>query len=243
MAGRREDAPSFYFRRPPIVFLRPFVSAAPLVLQAPWWSEGPEVFLFFFWRRALRAGRSSGPQLLRGVTVQFFFSGGGHFCRHPLSGGVAGSAAGVVEGGHTAHSVGFKGCSRHSRSGVDWGVYTSRLSWAMGARLASRDRSCSENDAWQVLLGRVGKREGRFSRLQYIVASSFVRVASSSFCACRVAVCPCCVVVLRPCRVVILLSVSRRFRLSVSRRRLTVSCRRRRLSESRRRVSVSRRIS
>ena len=135
-----------------------------------------------------------------------------------------------------------RGVHATPEGGVGWGVYTSRLSWAMGARLASRDRSCSENDAWQVLLGRVGKREGRFSRLPYIFASSFVRVASSSFCPCRVAVCPCRVVVLCPCRVVLLLSVSRRFRLSVSRRRLTVSCRRR-LSVSRRRVSVSRRIS
>ena len=57
---------------------------------------------FNFQRRALRAGRTSGPQLLGGVTVQSF-SGGGPFCRHPLSGGVAGSAAGVVGGGHTAH--------------------------------------------------------------------------------------------------------------------------------------------
>ena len=104
LAGRREDAPSF-FRRPPIgIFAtgswsqshlwsfkllggvsgqRFFLFSgglleptAPLIVQAPWWSERSKVF-------------SS--------------SGGVPFCRHPLSGGVAGTAAGVVEGGHTAH--------------------------------------------------------------------------------------------------------------------------------------------
>ena len=45
--GGRMLHPYVFANHQSAFFVRPLVNAAPLVLQAPWWSEGPEVFLFF----------------------------------------------------------------------------------------------------------------------------------------------------------------------------------------------------